>query len=70
MRGGAPGGDNSEARRQLQSINEQSIYLMSQLHKAANEAENGINQLMGGVSTLRDIATVLMAIDKMSVLRE
>jgi hypothetical protein len=59
-------GDSAEAQQQLRTIHEQSTYLTSQLHKAANDAEAGIKKLIGGVATLRDIATVLQSIDKMS----
>lgn len=65
-RGAGHGGDNSEAQQQLRTIHEQSAYLTAQLHQAANDAEAGIKKLIGGVSTLRDIATVLQSIDKLS----
>ncbi len=61
------GAESEELKQHLRDINERSTYLTGQLHKAANDAEQGIQKLVAGVVTLRDIAAVLASLDKLSL---
>lgn len=52
---------------EAETVKEQTAFAMSELHRAANEAEEGVKKLMGGVNTLREIAAALSSVQKISL---
>jgi hypothetical protein len=52
---------------EAETVREQATFAMSEMHRAANEAEEGVKKLMSGVNTLREIAATLSSIQKFSL---